>query len=729
MNRNNAGNPNEGDLSSLPLYHGGSIHEKTTMTRIKRSPRRGGRGKSSTLTGGTLLVGLVTFMFVLVLTFQGQYFIRNRSRKLQVAEPDVEGVYDVAIAGAGPAGLTAALFAARAGLNVIVLGSSAGLLSETKHLDNFPSFVNTAGGGPSWLKATKQQATDFGAHFAPPGLLAASLQKHDGDDGSYFEFPTSLETYKAWAVVIASGAKPRQLGLPAEENLWGSSLHSCAICDGHLYRDQVVLVVGGGDAAIDAAILLSRHASKVVVVHRRNEFSGKNQVTQQVAQSTPNIEFKMQFVVKEWKTARNDPSALIGAKIHNVESQVEETIDVVGAFVMIGSTPNTEWLKDSSSAGMVQLDKEGLIELMPVGKNNNNAVTQSTTPGIFACGEVTDNIYKQAITASAAGAQAAIDAERWLRETRGVRPHRRNISSRKNAKDTNRKIITNARVHQEQAEDFDRQKPDILVPDALADLIGRQEPLEKDDCDLTKQDCISSIVHKHPVVVFSKPWCPYCRKALEALSLTGINNPHVIDLSTHPNAQTIQLTLQKMTGRRTVPNVFVGGSSIGGGDETSGLQRSGRLVPLLQERGALPVAHKQEEELRPDANQEEAQTRSVAVDEKNGKESCDLLEASCFEAILKEYRAVMFSLSWCPECHRELELLERIGVKDKVHIIDLDDYKPISQHIRNHMLQKTGRRQVPNLFVGGEYVGGFVRTSEIHERGELVSKFEKVGLL
>lgn len=243
---------------------------------------------------------------------------------------------------------------------------------------------------------------------------------------------------------------------------------------------------------------------------------------------------------------------------------------------------------------------------------------------------------------------------------------------------------------------------------------------------------------------------------MEALSLAGMSKSdiHVIDLTHLENSYQIQSLLQKMTGRRTVPNVFVGATSIGGGDETSAFQRNGKLVSILQKAGALKDSTDDadtEEEARTKVEKTSNITSSVSrkmeaqnivsagagavadvggKEERGGKESCDLVSYDCFTELVQKYPILMFSLSWCPECKHSLELLDRIGIrKEQIHIIDLDDYKEISIDIRQHMGKLTGRRSVPNLFIKGEYIGGFKRTTEIHERGELVPKFQNIGAL
>ena len=665
-------------------------------------------------------------------------------------------IYDVVVAGAGPSGLTAALFAARAGLRVHVLGSPAtGLLSQTKLLDNFPSFVGAGDGagavarsGPEWVETTRAQAASWGATFGPPGLLAASMERqrivtkpgntHDGEEEKkdvFFAITTADRTeVRAWSVIAASGATPRTLGLPGEDALWGVSLHNCAICDGHLYTGtpeapKTVLVVGGGDAALDGALLLARYATRVVLVHRRDEFlSAHNPAGLARVRATPNIELRTPNVVTEWITKDDDPTQLVGARLVSSERSLagdtdgaRTTVDIDGAFVMIGAAPNTEWTKTVGIA----LDEEGLIRTtrdLPrrtdPRDSSGGMVTASSVPGLFAAGEVTDNIYKQAITAASAGAQAAIDAERWLREHRGV---------------TGTADVTTG--------GDDGTTTDTA---AAARTTGDSDPV---GCDLVSEDCIKSIVGKHPVVVFSKQWCPYCKKALEALSRAGLPEGSetllVIDLTKRSNTIEIQSTLQQMTGRRTVPNVFVGGISIGGGDETHSLQQDGKLVHMLKKAKALgdhPTdsvsgSNVQEdiktESRRKAAEEEEEETaRPPAKRSSTEREICDLASEDCFRTIVAKYPILLFSLSWCPECKRSLELLDRIGITvDMIHVIDLDDYPDIALTIRAHMKAMTGRPSVPNLFVGGDFVGGFRRTSEMHEAGELVPKFEGIGAL
>lgn len=374
-----------------------------------------------------------------------------------IASPSI--VYDVAIVGAGPAGLTAALFAARAGLTVVVLGSRSGLLSETPLLENFPSYFRDGSSttGEDWLQTTRTQAQAAGASFALPGLLVETISKKN----NLFSLPTQQpdSTFHSEAIIVATGATSRKLNLPHEEELWGKQLHNCAICDATAYVGKTVLVVGGGDAALDAAIYLSRQSKRVLLVHRQTNFDkAKSKNSIRLVTETSNIEIHQPFEVTEWNVDSNNQ--LIGATIQKKTSQKEVSLECDGAFVMIGATPNTDWLRN-----VVDLDTTGLIRL--------KSTTETSEAGIFAAGEVSDDHYKQAITAAASGAQAALDAERWLRTQPSLQKKQKNTVRRKKYETT--------------AVEADWKE-------------------EKDSCDLTQKDCIQSIVSKYPVVVFSKPW-------------------------------------------------------------------------------------------------------------------------------------------------------------------------------------------------------------------------------
>mmetsp|Transcript_19610 Transcript_19610/g.29097 ORF Transcript_19610/g.29097 Transcript_19610/m.29097 type:complete len:683 (-) Transcript_19610:9-2057(-) len=671
--------------TSLPIYDDNNNHFSAVATTRRR---RLGPKQQADITI-VFVASLILFASIYIITF---HHVRLPSTNLvgfmanaaplavSNASPDI--TYDIAILGAGPAGLTAAIFGARAGLTVAVLGSQSGLLSETPQLENFPSYYNNEVSGENWLKTTRAQAQELGVHFALPGLMATSLEVQASQ---VFSIKTQLDTFYSKSVIVATGATSRRLDLPHEQDLWGKSMHNCAICDGPMYKDKTVLVIGGGDAAIDAAVYLSRQAKRVILVHRRESFDKvKAQASIRILKQTTNIDIYTPHIVTKWNISDEDDFRLIGATIKNQNSQDEQFLQCDGAFLMIGATPNTEWLSDT-----LLLDNNGLI-LLDGQKESNPSTTKTSLSGVFAAGEVSDAKYKQAITAAAAGARAALDAERWLRGN-----------------------FYDAGTH------YDGEKNIHVRPSRQTTWQQKENPRD-DSCDLTKEECIQTIVNTFPVVVFSKPGCPYCRRALEALVITGVLNPHIIDLSLHSNSRDIQFTLAQITGgRRTVPNVFIKGKSIGGGDETVALQATGKLKSMLEEAGAIESEEPKEKVKQKDLGPPP-----------NGDYGCDLGTEECVTKIVNQYPLVLFSLSWCPECHRIFELLAIVGIPNP-HIIDLDDYKENDKvlEIRHQLLLKAKSKSVPSLFVGGESLGGFYKVNQLHQAGELVPKLQNAGLI
>jgi thioredoxin reductase (NADPH) len=504
--------------------------------------------------------------------------LRTISRSIRQAGTISFPYFDLVVAGAGPAGLTASLFAARAGLRVLVVGSATGLLSEAESLDNFPSWNNpnfagnslmskdAYGGGQAWLDTTRQQAAATGVHFATPGLVVLNITQNVDLSLS---LNVSGKLVRSLTAIIATGSTGRKLGLPHEESLWGKSIHSCAICDGPSYRNKTVVVVGGGDAAVDAAVLLSRHALSVILVHRREVFRASNQRNIDAVFQIPTIRVKTPYILSQY-LSNGEKSLFSGLQISNMGTNETEDIVCDGVFVMIGSTPNTKFLQ-----GFVQLDKEGYVV------RNSDGTSATSIDGIFAAGEASDNQYKQAITAAADGARAAIDSERWLRQKIDVE----DMSSSQRA-------IPDAIPLQAKSNTGISRRNDQMNSGKVLALKSDDggHPLATNICnDLKLRDCIFDLVHKYPVVVFSKSWCPYCKKALEALAVEGVTGePFLLVVNLEQReAQDIQTTLANMTGRRTVPNVFVGGTSIGGGDETVSLQQRGVLHSLLLNANAI----------------------------------------------------------------------------------------------------------------------------------------------
>ncbi len=312
----------------------------------------------------------------------------------------------VLIAGSGPAGLTAAVYAARAQLNpVIVEGEPSstsdqpgGQLMLTTEVENFPGFPDGVQ-GPELMTAMRSQAARFGAEIVTAKVTSVRLGK--SPFGVWTGDPSASEpTYEAEALIISTGAQALMLGVPGEDRLLGYGVSTCATCDGFFFRGQHIAVVGGGDSALEEALFLTRFASKVTVVHRRDRLRA-SRIMQERALAHPDIEFAWTHQVVE---VLGD-GKLTGVRLRHSMSGEEHVLPVTGLFVAIGHRPNTEVFR-----GQVELDDEGYV-LTRDGTSTN-------VDGVFACGDVQDRTYRQAITAAGSGCMAAIDAERWL-EARG----------------------------------------------------------------------------------------------------------------------------------------------------------------------------------------------------------------------------------------------------------------------------------------------------------------------
>ena len=590
--------------------------------------------------------------------------------------------YDVVVVGSGPAGLTASLFAVRAGLNVLVIGSGTGLLSEAMSLDNFPSWYDMfsppasgesdslSTGGMSWIATTRVQTASAGVHFARPGLTVLKITKKPDNIFSLNISGTMLDTV---TVILATGATGRKLNLPNEELLWGRSIHSCAICDGSSYQNKTVLVVGGGDAAVDAAILLSRHARAVILIHRRDTFRASNQRNLKALFTIAKTAIKTPFVVDEF-LLKDKALKFSGVRIRNTLSNETETLICDGVFVMIGSTPNTHFLKD-----FVDLNDEGFIE-MPPGVSDTS--TRTSMEGVFAAGEVSDQQYKQAITAAAAGARAAIDAERWLRQQLpDVSSVQRSVSE----------YIP--------LESFSVDQLFSINQKALSSHVEMSEKQSANmECnDFASLDCLNAIVAQHPVVMFSKSTCPFCVQALEVLNMEGALKSAILVINIDGlNEGIIRSNLDSISGRRSVPNIFIGGMNIGGLVLLKRLQKIGELHDILDKANAI-----QRHEAGSDI------------------ECNDFRRTDCIEAIVHKYPVVVFSKSWCPYCKKALEALTMEGVTDLplLLVVNLDELD--AQTIQSNLARMTGRRTVPNVFIGGQTIGGGDETVQLQGTGAL----------
>ncbi|MDP4668559.1 MAG: thioredoxin-disulfide reductase [Candidatus Nanopelagicales bacterium] len=303
-------------------------------------------------------------------------------------------VEPLVIIGSGPAGYTAAIYAARAQLSPILLEGSVtagGALMNTTEVENFPGFQKGIM-GPALMEEMRAQAERFGTRFITDDAVKVDLngEVKTIQDGSG-------NTYLAKAVILATGSGYKKIGLPKEETLSGRGVSYCATCDGFFFKEQVIAVVGGGDSAVEEATFLTRFASKVYLIHRRNELRA-SRIMQQRAKDDPKIEFV-------WNSQVVDilgDDKVTGLKIKDTITGKEKNLELTGLFVAIGHEPRSELLK-----GQIDLDPNGYV----VAKTGS---TKTNIEGVFACGDLVDHVYRQAITAAGTGCQAALDAERFL---------------------------------------------------------------------------------------------------------------------------------------------------------------------------------------------------------------------------------------------------------------------------------------------------------------------------
>jgi thioredoxin reductase (NADPH) len=301
----------------------------------------------------------------------------------------------VVVVGTGPAGLTAALYAARANLSPLVLQGPepGGQLITTTDVENFPGFPEGIL-GPELMGKFEAQATRFGAELRWGTVTSVDLS------GPPHRLVVDEETpITADAVIISTGASARYLGLENEKRLLGHGVSACATCDGAFFRGQEVAIVGGGDTAMEEALFLTRFASTVHLVHRREELRA-SQIMQERAMKSDKIRFVWNTVVEDVLGERE----VTGLRVRNVKTGEESVLRVQGFFVAIGHTPNTALFK-----GVLDMDETGYIRTRP-------GSTWTNVEGVFACGDAQDHVYRQAVTAAGTGCMASIDAERWLAE-------------------------------------------------------------------------------------------------------------------------------------------------------------------------------------------------------------------------------------------------------------------------------------------------------------------------
>jgi thioredoxin reductase (NADPH) len=311
-------------------------------------------------------------------------------------------VRDVIIIGSGPAGLTAAIYSARASLAPLVIegepSSSSdqpgGQLMLTTEVENFPGFPDGIM-GPELMVRFREQAARFGAEIVTEKVSRVDLSARPF--GVWVGDPEAPEpTYRGKTVIVSTGARSLMLGLPEEERLIGHGLSTCATCDGFFFREHHIAVVGGGDSAIEEALFLTKFATKVTVIHRRDELRA-SKIMQERAFRNDKIEFLWDSVV----TSVQGDTKVEGVQVENVKTGARTDLAVTGVFVAIGHRPNTDLFK-----GQLEMEDSGYLV--------THDGTRTNVAGVFACGDVQDHVYRQAITAAGSGCMAAIDAERWL---------------------------------------------------------------------------------------------------------------------------------------------------------------------------------------------------------------------------------------------------------------------------------------------------------------------------
>jgi thioredoxin reductase (NADPH) len=311
---------------------------------------------------------------------------------------DVVKNHRVIVIGSGPAGCTAALYLSRASLNPLVLEGiqPGGQLTITTDVENFPGFPEGVL-GPKLMELMRKQAERFGSKFVFEAVEKVDLRSHP------FVVTTDQKTYECDALIIGSGASAMQLGLQSEKELQGFGVSYCATCDGFFFKGKEIVVVGGGDSAMEEATFLTKFASKVTIIHRRDEFRA-SKIMLDRARENPKIDFLLDTTVEEVFGSKE--KGVEKLRIRNRKTNETRDFPAQGLFVAIGHIPNTGVFK-----GQLDMDEMGYLVVKPRS-------TQTNINGVFACGDAVDHIYRQAITAAGTGCMAALDCERWLTNER-----------------------------------------------------------------------------------------------------------------------------------------------------------------------------------------------------------------------------------------------------------------------------------------------------------------------
>ncbi len=308
-----------------------------------------------------------------------------------------DDVREVIIVGSGPAGLTAAVYTARANLEPLCIEGvdAGGQLMLTTDVENYPGFPDGVL-GPDMMAKFREQAERFGTDYITDNVSRVDFSERP------FRVWVGDDEYRGKSIIISTGARARMLGLESEEKLVGHGVSTCATCDGFFFRDQEIAVVGGGDSAMEEALFLTKFATKVTVIHRRDELRA-SKIMQERAFANDKIEFLWDSVVEE---VIGD-QAVKGVRVRNITTNESSELGVNGLFIAIGHIPNTELFE-----GQIALKDTGYLRVQPAGEQGPTTATD--VEGVFACGDCVDHVYRQAVTAAGMGCQAAMDTERWL---------------------------------------------------------------------------------------------------------------------------------------------------------------------------------------------------------------------------------------------------------------------------------------------------------------------------
>lgn len=303
-------------------------------------------------------------------------------------------MHNVVIIGSGCAGLTAAIYAARSFLKPVVIDGheQGGQLSLTTHVENYPGFPDGIM-GPELIENMRKQAQRFGAEFKAGAVTEVDLSRRP------FKVTAGKETFETRSLIVAAGASARLLGVPGERELIGHGVSTCATCDGFFFRGKPIAVVGGGDSAMEEAVFLTRYASRVYLIHRRNEFRA-TKIMEDRARTNDKVEFVTPYVVESITAPQGNVE---GARLRNTENNSTRDLELHGLFVAIGHDPNSTVFK-----GKLEMDGNGYL----LAKHGS----LSSVPGVFIAGDVQDHRYRQAVTAAGSGCMAALDAEKFLEE-------------------------------------------------------------------------------------------------------------------------------------------------------------------------------------------------------------------------------------------------------------------------------------------------------------------------